>query len=52
MEVGSETGALGLVPDLRLGNLEFRGTTNLVPTPNTPNPQSAIRNSKFLLLFS
>ncbi len=29
MEVGSETWSLRLVPDLRLSNLEFRGTTNL-----------------------
>ena len=29
MEVGSETGALRLVPDLSLSDIEFRGTTNL-----------------------
>ena len=29
VEVGAETGALRLVPDLRLTNVEFRGTTNL-----------------------
>lgn len=29
MEVGAETGALRLVPDLRLSDIEFRGTTNL-----------------------
>ncbi|MBA3355267.1 MAG: hypothetical protein H0U18_04865 [Pyrinomonadaceae bacterium] len=29
MEVGSETGALRLVPDLRLSNVEFCGPTNL-----------------------
>ena len=31
MEVGAETRALRLVPDLRLCNVEFRGTTNLGP---------------------
>jgi len=29
MELGAQTGALGLIPDLSLSDVEFRGATNL-----------------------
>ena len=43
MELGTQTGALSLVPDLRLSNVKFRGPTNL-----DLEAQRSSRSSRFL----